>query len=91
MAAQYSRHAASPLHFMARVLEAWQQKGISTIAQAQKEQEARRDYAPKQAAQEKLPSREVGAHRYSQRQYTDEELDRIYSDLNQLTLEGDEQ
>ena len=77
-AAAQARSARQKFFYIDRVLKTWKEKGIQTVEEAMKEQ-------PVSASQR--PSREVGAHRYDQRQYTEEQLERNTHDLIKEALE----
>lgn len=95
-AAEVSKHAGDPISYMDRVLQGWQERGIHTAEAAQAERrrfaESRRVHTDQPAAEAagvrpaaERPSKEVGAHRYEQRTYTDEELAALlYTDLDVL-------
>ena len=81
--------------YMDRILSNWQERGIRTAEAAQAERrryaESRRvqteqpAVAPTAQSAAQRPSKEVGAHRYEQRTYTDEELAALlYTDLDVL-------
>ena len=96
VAAEASKNAEDAMRYMDRILQNWQDRGIRTAEAAQAE---RRRYAESRRVQTEhpaaaataaqpaanRPSKEVGAHRYEQRTYTDEELDALlYTDLDVL-------
>ena len=94
-AAEASKNADDPMRYMDRILQTWQERGIRTAEAAQAERkrfvESRRvhteHHAVPSAAQPAVsrPSKEVGAHRYEQRTYTDEELNALlFTDLDVL-------
>lgn len=67
-AAAQARSAKQKLPYLKKVLAAYQEKGIKTIEEAMKQSEA------PQAVQQNKPFKEVAAHRYEQRAYTESEL-----------------
>ena len=97
IAAESAKGAGNPMVYIGRVVENWAAKGISTPEAARAEHEkwvegirqraespAQNADAPRQSAVSR-PSKEVGAHRFSQRSYTDEQLDALlYTDLDEL-------
>lgn len=93
-AAEISKNADDPMHYMNRILQSWQERGIRTAEAAQAERrrfaESRRVQTEHPAAATaqpaaNRPSKEVGAHRYEQRTYTDEELDALlFTELDVL-------
>ena len=97
IAAESAKGAGNPMVYIGRVVENWAAKGISTPEAARAEHEkwvegirqraespAQNADAPRQSAASR-PSKEVGAHRFSQRSYTDEQLDALlYTDLDEL-------
>lgn len=74
LAAAQARNAKQKIPYIDKVLTAWKQKGITTVDKAQ---------AENQAGSAARPSREVGAHRYGQREYTEEQLEVGTDDLIQ--------
>lgn len=96
-AAEASVNADDAMSYMNSILRVWQERGITTAEAAQAERRrfaegrkvqpaqpaAAAAYASAQSGSR--PSKEVGAHRYEQRTYTDEELDALlYTDLDVL-------
>ncbi len=89
VAAESARGANNPMLYMGRVLESWAAKGVFSPEDARAEQERHAQKPQSPAATAPAPSRpskEVGAHRFGQRAYTDEELDSLlYTDLDDLS------
>ena len=71
-AALQARNAQKKMPYIDRILTAWKQKGIVTLAQAKEEMPG---------SQSSRPSKEVGAHRYNQREYTEQQLETSTNDL----------
>lgn len=93
LAAQYAAHAAVKMPFMEKILSQWHSKGIHTVEAARAERE---QHVGKQAGQAmqpaaaKRPVREVAQHRYTQRDYSPEELDELFFDpYSQPRKEGE--
>ena len=95
-AAESAKNAGDAMSYINRVLDSWAEQGIRT-PQAARAERARRiqgraaapTAAPAQSSSSPAPvaprpSKEVGAHRFGQRAYTDEDLESIYSDLDEL-------
>ena len=93
-AAESAKNASDAMSYINRVLDSWAEQGIRT-PQAARAERARRTQeraavpAPAQpaaqpAAAAPRPSKEVGAHRFGQRAYTDEDLESLYTDLDDL-------
>lgn len=72
-AAELSREAREPYGFLKRIVSDWHEKGVRTIAQAQ---------AVKPAEDTKAAKQNPAAHNYQQRQYTNEELQHIFVNLD---------
>ncbi len=94
VAAESARNAKDPMRYIDHVLETWSSRGIRTAEAARAEREKwaaekkNAAAAPQQAPAPQgmgRPSKEVGAHRFAQRTYTDEELDALlFSDEDDL-------
>ena len=92
-AAESAKNAGDAMSYINRVLDSWAEQGIRTPQAARAERARRtqeRAAAPAQtpaqpAAQAaSRPSKEVGANRFGQRAYTDEDLESLYTDLDGL-------
>ena len=79
-AALQARSARQKMPYIDKVLKSWQQKGITTKAQAENET----------PSTDKRPAREVGAHRYAQREYTEQQLETGTDDLIKEALKNRE-
>lgn len=96
IAAESARGAGNPMLYISRVVDNWAAKGIVTPEAARAEHEKwveglrqrpAESAADPSAAEQSAPrpSKEVGAHRFGQRSYTDEELaELLYTDLDEL-------
>lgn len=95
VAAEGAKNAGEPMSYIHHVLDSWAERGIRTPEAARAERQRWNDgqrnqknaAAPSAGAQQNnaRPSKEVGAHRYEQRKYTDEELDALLdTDLDSL-------
>lgn len=73
LAAEQSRGADKKLPYMDRILQAWHEEGITSPAQVAARKEQR---APAQGT-----ARRVAAQQYTQREYSDEELNAFTADL----------
>lgn len=92
LAATYSRHADNPLTYMDKVLTGWLNDGAADPAAAKLAHEQRRAglaATAQLAAASMRPSKEVSAHRVEQRQYTQSEMEALYTDLDQLLSKED--
>lgn len=65
-AALQARNARQKMPYIDKVLTAWNTKGIVTVAQAKEEVSI---------SPTSRPSKEVGAHRYDQREYTEQQME----------------
>ncbi len=97
LAAGYAVNAQVKMPFIERVLSQWHEKGIRTTEAARAERAQHVAGAASAAASaqpaglpaQPRPVREVAQHRYTQRQYTAEELDALFFDPYRETGEGE--
>ena len=94
-AAESAKNAGDAMSYINRVLDAWAEQGIRTPQAARAERARRaqeRTASPAQPSTQPAasvssaprPSKEVGAHRFTQRAYTDEDLESIFTDPDEL-------
>ena len=98
-AAEASKNAGDPMSYMGSILDNWAARGIRSVEAARAERQRFAENRKAQTSGQSTvaatavqnqntgnrPSKEVGAHRYEQRTYTDEELDMLlYTDLDVL-------
>ena len=95
VAAEGARNAGDPMRYIDHVVSNWAERGVATPEAARAERERWAEGQRQRAAEPApaaprpdapaRPSKEVGAHRFTQRAYTDEELDALlYTDLDDL-------
>ncbi len=81
-AAQTAASARSPMPYLQRILSSWAASGVRTLEAAQNANGGASAVSPAPASASKAPAvarpgKEVAEHRYQQRSYTDEELNRM--------------
>lgn len=91
LAAEYAGHAKNPFAYMDTILNDWLSSGITKAQQAIDAREQRKAGAavaslpgPSAQARQRRPSKEVSAHRVAQRSYTTEELEKLYTSIDEL-------
>lgn len=89
-AAECSKGTQLPLRYMERVLKNWTDKGISDVERARADREANRAKLPIQngPGEARRPQKQpLPGQQYAQRQYTQEQMDALVFDLNNVKLD----
>lgn len=82
VAAEASSHAEQKMPFMDKVLKAWHAQGVRTEADARAARERHQGQAAAVGKSGNTrPSKEVAEHRYTQKEYTPEEMDALFVNL----------
>lgn len=87
LAAEYAQGTREPLAFAGRIAENWQKAGVRTVEQARADHQAHEKGQSKPAIAEngvKAPMKKVSAQQFTQRDYSDAELDVLLLDIDGL-------
>lgn len=80
-AAEYSILAENKIQFMNRILDNWHKNGILTLSAAQEEHNRHKGDHTKQTPPAKQLKKDLDFHKFDQRQYTDEDFESLFEDI----------
>ena len=86
LAAEYSIGAKNKMPFMHRILENWYNDNITTVSQAKEDHERHKNTVRSKGQSNNTLKKQVDFNRFEQHQYTDEELESLFEDIEGIKV-----